>query len=493
MVLQSLERAARVPDLFRRRCGAGRRLPLRLHLDHGARRVRAARRQQPGAAISLGLSMIGFALPLTSSIGHSDGVLDMAIWGVIALIVQIAVYYVARIPVPDLSQRIANGRDRARDLARRCVGHGRHAQRGFDEHVSDETLGPGRSRTDGRDRHDGGRRLHDAAAPGMPAAPAASTDAQPAGGAAASAPSRQGENHAGAALGQLALEFGLSRPSEPFAPDVRATARRPRSRPRYPERPQRYRLDQHIELAQRARRLARRLRLDRPCHVGRHSGSEAGMLNAGLAPRRDFRPPSNRIFRCFWSNRRCAACGVRRMEDSMKRSGQVGLVLMGAAAFVGDVRRRHGRTSPGRSRATPRRRRPSPARTARRAPTARRIASRSGAALPTTSIRAVRLVVGLGQLLRAANEPEAALSNNLAHLSRRRPHGAGQRRCARRFWLDRDSGPFASPPAAKLAACSASPATSAPDWQERPMRPASASTPLRASATGTSAPTTRSR
>jgi putative membrane protein len=53
------------------------------------------------AAISLGLSMIGFALPLTSSIGHADGVIDMAIWGVIALIVQVAVYYLARIPVPD--------------------------------------------------------------------------------------------------------------------------------------------------------------------------------------------------------------------------------------------------------------------------------------------------------------------------------------------------------------------------------------------------------
>lgn len=67
------------------------------------------RANTPGAAISLGLSMIGFALPLTSSIAHADGVLDMAIWGVIALIVQVAAYYLARIPVPDLSQRIAKG------------------------------------------------------------------------------------------------------------------------------------------------------------------------------------------------------------------------------------------------------------------------------------------------------------------------------------------------------------------------------------------------
>jgi putative membrane protein len=63
----------------------------------------------PGAAISLGLSIIGFALPVTSSIAHSDGVIDMAIWAIVALIVQIASYFVARIAVPDLSQRIAAG------------------------------------------------------------------------------------------------------------------------------------------------------------------------------------------------------------------------------------------------------------------------------------------------------------------------------------------------------------------------------------------------
>jgi putative membrane protein len=61
------------------------------------------------AAIALGLSMIGFALPLTSSMGHADGVIDMTIWGVIALIVQVGVYYAARMAVPNLSQRIEAG------------------------------------------------------------------------------------------------------------------------------------------------------------------------------------------------------------------------------------------------------------------------------------------------------------------------------------------------------------------------------------------------
>ena len=67
------------------------------------------RANNSGAAISLGLSTIGFALPLTSSIAHADGIVDMTIWGVIALIVQVGVYYLARIPVPDLSKRIENG------------------------------------------------------------------------------------------------------------------------------------------------------------------------------------------------------------------------------------------------------------------------------------------------------------------------------------------------------------------------------------------------
>jgi putative membrane protein len=67
------------------------------------------RANNPAAAIALGLSMIGFALPLTSSIGHSDGVLDMVVWGIVALIVQVVVFFLARIPVPDLSERIAKG------------------------------------------------------------------------------------------------------------------------------------------------------------------------------------------------------------------------------------------------------------------------------------------------------------------------------------------------------------------------------------------------
>ena len=63
----------------------------------------------PGASISLGLSLLGFALPLASAIAHTANLIDCAIWGLVALLVQLITFYVARIPVPNLSGRIAAG------------------------------------------------------------------------------------------------------------------------------------------------------------------------------------------------------------------------------------------------------------------------------------------------------------------------------------------------------------------------------------------------
>jgi putative membrane protein len=63
----------------------------------------------PGAAISLGLSLLGFVLPVVSAMTHAANVIDCLIWSVIALIVQIAVHYIVKIPVPNLSARIASG------------------------------------------------------------------------------------------------------------------------------------------------------------------------------------------------------------------------------------------------------------------------------------------------------------------------------------------------------------------------------------------------
>ena len=67
------------------------------------------RDNDPAAAIALGLSLLGFVLPVVSAIAHAANVMDCLIWSAIALIVQIAVYFVVKIPVPDLSAKIAAG------------------------------------------------------------------------------------------------------------------------------------------------------------------------------------------------------------------------------------------------------------------------------------------------------------------------------------------------------------------------------------------------
>jgi len=67
------------------------------------------RKNGVGAAVALGLSLLGFALPLASAVAHAADLVDCAIWAAIALVVQIGVFYAVRIPVPDLSKRIASG------------------------------------------------------------------------------------------------------------------------------------------------------------------------------------------------------------------------------------------------------------------------------------------------------------------------------------------------------------------------------------------------
>lgn len=62
-----------------------------------------------GASISLGLSLLGFAMPLASAVAHAANLIDCAIWAAIALVVQVGAFYAVRIPVPDLSNRIAAG------------------------------------------------------------------------------------------------------------------------------------------------------------------------------------------------------------------------------------------------------------------------------------------------------------------------------------------------------------------------------------------------
>ena len=61
------------------------------------------------AAWSLGFAMLGFSLPLASAIIHSVNPWDMTLWAVIALVVQILVFVVVRLILPDVTRHIQEG------------------------------------------------------------------------------------------------------------------------------------------------------------------------------------------------------------------------------------------------------------------------------------------------------------------------------------------------------------------------------------------------
>lgn len=62
------------------------------------------------AAVSLGGAVIGFALPLAVSVAVSHNLYAMIGWGVVAGIVQLLVFAVARVALPRINESIPQGR-----------------------------------------------------------------------------------------------------------------------------------------------------------------------------------------------------------------------------------------------------------------------------------------------------------------------------------------------------------------------------------------------
>ena len=58
------------------------------------------------AALSLGGAAIGFVQPLASAIAHSVNLLDLALWGGVAWVVQLLTHFVLRVLVRDLRGKI---------------------------------------------------------------------------------------------------------------------------------------------------------------------------------------------------------------------------------------------------------------------------------------------------------------------------------------------------------------------------------------------------
>jgi putative membrane protein len=73
------------------------------------REIRLIREGNIAAAVALIGGLLGFVIPLASVISHSAVLIDVVIWGVIALVVQIAGFLVARLVLPHLPQAIESG------------------------------------------------------------------------------------------------------------------------------------------------------------------------------------------------------------------------------------------------------------------------------------------------------------------------------------------------------------------------------------------------
>jgi putative membrane protein len=61
----------------------------------------------PAASVSLIGSLFGFVLPLASAIAHSVNLVDCALWGLVALLIQWLVFVLIRWGLRDLPDRIA--------------------------------------------------------------------------------------------------------------------------------------------------------------------------------------------------------------------------------------------------------------------------------------------------------------------------------------------------------------------------------------------------
>ncbi len=71
--------------------------------------IKLIRENNLAASLAFAGSLVGFSLPLASAIAQSVALVDCVVWGLIAIVVQIAVFFLVRLPIPRISERIENG------------------------------------------------------------------------------------------------------------------------------------------------------------------------------------------------------------------------------------------------------------------------------------------------------------------------------------------------------------------------------------------------
>ena len=70
------------------------------------REIALIRHGNQAAAISLGGALIGFVMPLASALAHSVNLLDLALWGLVAMIVQWLAHQAIHLLIRDLATQI---------------------------------------------------------------------------------------------------------------------------------------------------------------------------------------------------------------------------------------------------------------------------------------------------------------------------------------------------------------------------------------------------
>jgi len=95
------------------------------------REIALIRENNMAAAYSLSGAIVGMVIPLANVVENSVNPIDMTIWGFIALAVQLLVFVIARIALPNIAVDIPAGQNRPGIFPGRDFDCGRVAERGL--------------------------------------------------------------------------------------------------------------------------------------------------------------------------------------------------------------------------------------------------------------------------------------------------------------------------------------------------------------------------
>lgn len=70
------------------------------------REIALIREGNMAASFSLSGSMLGFIIPLAAAVRFSVGLVDMALWGLVALVVQLLAFVAVKLMIPNLTRDI---------------------------------------------------------------------------------------------------------------------------------------------------------------------------------------------------------------------------------------------------------------------------------------------------------------------------------------------------------------------------------------------------